>query len=115
MTDTNRRRFTPIRGPGPTSSETLSAGQVLTQAPQDLFAKPGTQSVAYFPDATSISASGSGSDLTGFNSSLRAANAFDGLTSTAWRDGGFEDPVGSWIKVDFRKPQDPVRMSTCSP
>jgi arabinofuranan 3-O-arabinosyltransferase len=84
---------------------------VLTQAPQDLFARPGTQSVAYFPDASSISASGSGSDLTGFNSSLRAANAFDGLTSTAWRDGGFEDPVGIWIKIDFRKPETLSRLS----
>ena len=106
VTDTNRRRLTLIRGPGPTSSETLGEGQGLSQAPQDLFGVPHSQTVAVYPDAESISASGSGSELTGFSPSLRAANAFDGLASTAWRAGGLTDPVGNWIHVRFRQPQE---------
>ena len=105
VTDTNRRRLTLIRGPGPTSSETLSSGQILSQAPEDTFLRPDTQSVAVFPDATSITASGSGSDLSGFSPSVRAANAFDGLPRTAWRDGGYDDAVGRFVKIEFREPR----------
>ncbi|MCB1006699.1 MAG: DUF3367 domain-containing protein [Acidimicrobiales bacterium] len=111
VTDTNRRRLTRIRGAVPTRSHTLSEGQDLDQPAQDLFGTPGSQSVAEFPDATAIDASSSGTRIIGFQPWLRPANAFDGNYTTSWLTGGLEDPIGSYLRVDFREPQTLDRVS----
>ena len=111
VTDTNRRRLTRIRGAVPTQSHTLSEGQDLYQPAQDLFGTEGSQSVAEFRDATAIEASSSGTRITGFQPWLRPANAFDGNYTTSWLTGGLEDPVGAYLRVDFRQPETIDRLS----
>ena len=111
VTDTNRRRLTRIRGAVPTQSHTLSEGQDLDQPAQDLFGTEGSQSVAEFRDATAIEASSSGTRITGFQPWLRPANAFDGNYTTSWLTGGLEDPVGAYLRVDFRQPETIDRLS----
>ena len=111
VTDTNRRRLTRIRGAVPTQSHTLSEGQDLDQPTQDLFGIEGSQSVAEFRDATAIEASSSGTRIIGFQPWLRPANAFDGNYATSWLTGGLEDPVGAFIRVDFREPETIDRVS----
>ncbi len=104
VTDSNRRRVVRLRGAVPTRSETLSEGQELDQAPDDLWDRPGSQSVATFHDAQRISATASGTRLTGFQPWLRPANAFDDDPATMWLTGGLEDPVGNRIRVDLARP-----------
>jgi arabinofuranan 3-O-arabinosyltransferase len=111
VTDTNRRRLTRIRGAVPTRSHTLSEGQDLDQPAQDLFARPHTQSVAEFEDATSIEASSSGTRIIGFQPWLRPANAFDDNFTTSWLTGGLEDPVGAYVRVNFRAKERISRLS----
>ncbi len=111
VTDTNRRRLTRIRGAVPTQSHTLSEGQDLDQPAQDLFGRPGTQSVAEFQDATAIEASSSGTRITGFQPWLRPANAFDGNYTTSWLTGGLEDPTGAFLRVQFAQPETIDRLS----
>ena len=111
VTDTNRRRLTRIRGAVPTRSHTLSEGQDLDQPAQDLFGTEGSQSVAEFRDAIAIDASSSGTRIIGFQPWLRPSNAFDGNFKTSWLTGGLEDPVGAYLRVDFRQPETIDRLS----
>jgi arabinofuranan 3-O-arabinosyltransferase len=104
VTDSNRRRVVRIRGAVPTRSETLGEDQELDQAPDDLWGRPGSQSVATFADAAQISATSSGTRLVGYQPWLRPANAFDDDLATTWLTGGLEDPVGNHIRVDFAEP-----------
>ncbi len=97
VTDTNRRRLTLIRGPGPVSSEVLPAGgDPGPVAPADLFERDGTQTVATYGDATAIEASGA-TGLGGFTPWFRPAGAFDRDPATSWRTGGQRDPLGDAV------------------
>lgn len=107
VTDTNRRRLTLIRGPGPTSSEVLSpTADPGPVAPADLFGRKGTQTVASYGEAAEIEATGGGDeDLGGLAPWYRPANAFDGDLATSWRTGGQRDPRDDLIRVTFTAPQ----------
>jgi arabinofuranan 3-O-arabinosyltransferase len=104
ITDSNRRRVVRLRGAVPTRSETLGEDQELDQAPDDLWGRDGSQSVATFGDARQVSATASGTRLIGYQPWLRPANAFDDDFATMWLTGGLEDPVGNRIRVDFDRP-----------
>src|SRR5204863_3712227 len=54
ITDSNRRRTISIAARGETFSTTLAAGEGPKTTPE-LFARPGSQTVAWYPDATEIS------------------------------------------------------------
>jgi arabinofuranan 3-O-arabinosyltransferase len=105
ITDTNRRRVSVIAGnAGADYSHTLASGQDLERPAKDLFGVAGSQSVATFGDAASISATGPSRAIGGFEPWRRPANAFDGNPSTAWLTGFFQDPIGRELVVRFRSP-----------
>lgn len=114
VTDTNRRRLTLLSGSAPTTSHTLSQGEVLGRAIPSLFARAGSQSVAWFPSATRLYSSTS-SSLDGFEPAFRAANAFDGDPATAWWTGaGAADATGNWVRADLRTPTEISRIEVDS-
>ena len=99
VTDTNRRRLTLIRGPGPVASEVLPEdGDPGPVAPADLFERTGTQTVATYGDALRIETSGE-AGLGGFTPWFRPANAFDRDLASSWRTGGQRDPVGDAVTL----------------
>ncbi|MEZ5142819.1 MAG: alpha-(1-_3)-arabinofuranosyltransferase family protein [Acidimicrobiales bacterium] len=104
ITDTNRRRLRVLLGYEPDSSATLAEGQNLDRVPQSLFGRPGSQSVAWYPDAETIYESGvpvrSASGSTPWN---RPANAFDGNPATEWKVTQSEvQTAGPTLHVDLR-------------
>ncbi|MEY2478214.1 MAG: arabinofuranan 3-O-arabinosyltransferase, partial [Actinomycetota bacterium] len=110
VTDTNRRRLTLLTGNAPTSSHTLATGEDLGRQTPSLFARAGSQSVAWFPSATRVYSS-SPSSLDGFQPAFRAANAFDGDPRTAWwTAGGAAKGVGGWVRADLRTPTEVSRV-----
>lgn len=106
ITDTNRRRDRLSNG----ATFNVSATKSAFAAAPDLFGDPRTQTVAEYPDAHSIDASGYGTALRGLEPQFRPANAFDGDPSTAWLTAGFGDAKGSWIQVNLKASQ-PVRTA----
>jgi arabinofuranan 3-O-arabinosyltransferase len=99
VTDTNRRRLTLIRGPGPVASEVLPAdGDPGPVSPADLFDRPGTQTVAAYGDAVAIETTGT-AGLGGATPWFRPANAFDRDLASSWRTGGQRDPVGDAVTL----------------
>lgn len=104
ITDTNRRRVTVVRGDSIDTSYTLPAGgRLLGRAPRSLFDGAGEETVAVHPDASSITSSGFGTSLAGYQNWARPANAFDGDPATAWLVAGLDRADGAWIKVDFAR------------
>jgi hypothetical protein len=90
-----------------TYTYTLTAGEELPERTvRTLFDRPGTQSVAWYPDAKRIVASGFGRPLGRSQPSFRPSLAFDGDGSTAWRASTLEEGgAGQWVRVDLREPQ----------
>jgi len=84
ITDTNRRRLRVLLSYEPDYSHTLSEGQDLDRPTQSFFPGSGTQSVAWFPDATSIIQSGSPRPVSGSQPWYRPSNVFDGDVATTW-------------------------------
>ncbi|MEY2568964.1 MAG: arabinofuranan 3-O-arabinosyltransferase [Actinomycetota bacterium] len=104
VTDTNRRRLTLLYGGEPNSSQTLAQGEDIDRPTPQLFPRPGSQSVAWFPSATRVYSS-SPASLNGFEPAFRAANAFDGNRATAWwTAGGTTQAAGAWLRADLRRP-----------
>lgn len=101
VTDTNRRAVNLLTGLGQSASRTLAQGEQLQRPAGELFARPGSQSVVAYPDAVTVASPTGESGLSGFEPWFRPANAFDGDESTWWLTGGFEDPLGRSVKVDF--------------
>ena len=100
VTDTNRRRVSQVTGFGWTESQTLADGQSLDRNADDTWKVAGSQSTAWYPDATTITASGR---------SIRAplpawapSRAFDGRLDTSWLTGDGTDPTGSALRVDLK-------------
>jgi len=105
ITDTNRRRVTQVTSARNFVSHTLTAGEDLTHAAGDLFHRAGSQSVATFTDATRIVGSRYGNTVIDpFQTWLRPADAFDADPNTAWLVAGLQNPVGDWVRVDFKRP-----------
>lgn len=114
VTDTNRRRLTLIRGPGPVASETLPAdGDPGPVAPADLFGREGTQTVATYGDATAVDATGE-AGLGGATPWFRPAAAVDRDLGSSWRTGSQRDPVGDALTVTLASPR-PVSRVTVTP
>jgi len=114
VTDTNRRRLTLIRGPGPVASEVLPAeGDPGPVSPADLFGHDGTQTVATHGAARAVEATGE-VGLGGFTPWFRPAAAVDRDLATSWRTGGQRDPVGDALVVALASPH-PVRRVSVTP
>lgn len=103
VTDTNRRRLRVIIGYEPDYSHTLAEGEDLDRVPQDLFDTPGSQSVAWFPDAIRITASGNPRTINGSTPWSRPAMAFDGNPLTAWQIRQLEGAEGRRLRVELRE------------
>lgn len=84
VTDTNRRRLRVLLSYEPDYSHTLAEGQDLDRTTQTLFTGPGTQSVAWLPDAKTVEASGAIRPVGGSQPWYRATNAVDGDKGTLW-------------------------------
>jgi arabinofuranan 3-O-arabinosyltransferase len=104
VTDSNRRTVTLVTGSGSSDSHTLAAGEQLGRPANDLFGTPGSQTVAWFADATSVASASAGAGLAGYEPEFRPANAFDGDPHTAWMTGGYQDPLGRSVLVRLRRP-----------
>jgi hypothetical protein len=113
-TDTNLRHVFTVPGATdvPVPSRALRADEgVAHRDVPDLFEKPGTQALAYSPDASRVSASSYGGRIGIPRPDSRPENAFDQNPETSWYVGGFdEDPSGEWIQVDFNESQSLDRM-----
>jgi arabinofuranan 3-O-arabinosyltransferase len=110
VTDTNRRRLRVLLGYEPDYSHTLAEGQDLDRITQSLFTRPGSQSVAWFADATEIYATGSSRGADGSTPWNRPANAFDGDPATAWVLNRNE-AQGRSLVVQLRRPADVSRAT----
>lgn len=97
LTDTNRRRSIAF-GLG---NATLSADDASRV--EDLYVRPGSQSVTTFGDATQITYVGPPM-LTASTPPFRPAAAFDGDPTTAWLTGVNAPAAGAGINIVFRKP-----------
>jgi arabinofuranan 3-O-arabinosyltransferase len=108
ITDTNLRRVQTIPGASDlaNSSPPLSASEnIQGRDVQDLFNRAESESVAWYPDATRISASSYGNRFGVVQPDARPANAFDGVAFSSWLTGGFgTDVVGEWVRADFKAP-----------
>lgn len=108
ITDTNQR----ITDTAPTfdapgqHSYILGPDETLpgTSPPPSLFGRAGSQSVAYSPVTTRITASSYGSLFAIPQIWLRPSNAFDGNPGTSWRSSGPSGSAGAWIRADLRTP-----------
>ena len=97
LSDTNRRRSIAFG----LENATLSADD--TSRVEDLYTRPGSQSVTTFGDATQISYIGPAM-ITSIAPPFRPAAAFDGDPATAWLTGVYAPATGSGIKIVFRHP-----------
>jgi len=104
VTDTNRRRVVTVNGFNLDEGPTLAAGQDQDRPAADLFKVDGSQTVAWYRDATRISATGASRGLRGSQPATRAAAAFDGNPSTAWQTIEGANQAGLGVRVDFRHP-----------
>ncbi|MEL7207823.1 MAG: alpha-(1-_3)-arabinofuranosyltransferase family protein, partial [Actinomycetota bacterium] len=103
VTDQNRRQLNVVAGYQLNTSHTLADGEDLNRPTDPLFAVEGAESVAWYPDATRISADQTPRSSSGFLAERRPAAAFDGDLRTGWATPTFLDPVGQALRVDLRE------------
>ncbi|WCO67475.1 alpha-(1-_3)-arabinofuranosyltransferase family protein [Iamia majanohamensis] len=106
LTDTNRRRVTVVNSLVRDESWTLAAGEDLDREGAALFDAPGTQTVAWYADATRISSDGFPRTAAGSQPWTRPAMAFDGDGATAWQTVELSDQEGTTLRVDLREPEE---------
>jgi arabinofuranan 3-O-arabinosyltransferase len=104
VTDSNRRRLRLLVEYDPDYSYLLGDGQDLDRQAQTLFPQPGSQSVAWYPDAVSLSLSGNPRTTLGSEPWNRPANAFDADPGTSWIMRRAQEPNGRTFRIDLRKP-----------
>jgi arabinofuranan 3-O-arabinosyltransferase len=104
VTDSNRRRLRVVLAFEADYSHTLAEGQELDRPTQSLWRTDGSQSVAWFPDATVISATGAPRSASGSLNWNRPSAAFDGDPTTGWAVRASEEPVGRSLGVQLRQP-----------
>ena len=111
ISDSNRRRVWRVGAMRSNFSYTLPADEDLgsSRTGFNLFGgRQETQTVAEYQGVASVSASDYGSEFAD-QPAFRPMNAFDGDPTTAWLVGGFTNPVGQFIRVDFSHP---IRLSS---
>ena len=113
VTDSNRRRLRLLVEYDPDYSYLLGDGQDLDRQAQTLFPQPGAQSVAWYPDAESISLSGNPRTINGSEPWNRPANAFDEDPRTSWVMRRVQEPNGRTFRIQLRKPTtvDQIRVA----
>ncbi len=111
VTDTNRRRVTVVNSLVRDESWTLARGEDLDREGGALFDDPGSQTVAWYRDATQISSSGFPRSGSGSQPWTRPALAFDGDRGTAWQTVELSDQEGTTLRVDLRAPTELGRIS----
>lgn len=111
ITDTNRRQLRVQIAYDPDRSYLLAEGQDLDRRVPSLFDVPGSESVAWFPDAIQITADGSPRGSLGTQAWIRPANAFDRDPSTEWIASAFDGPLRRTLTVRLRQPQTLDRIS----
>lgn len=112
VSDTNRRRVTVVNSLVRDESWTLAAGEDLDREADALFDQPGSQTVAWYRDATRISSTGFPRGTRGSQPWTRPAMAFDGDPNTAWQTVELDEQVGIALRVDLRRAEavDTVRV-----
>jgi arabinofuranan 3-O-arabinosyltransferase len=111
ISDSNRRRVWRIGAMRSNFSYTLPADENLgsSRTGFNLFGSDSdSQTVARYPGVAAVRASAYGSEFAD-QPAYRPINAVDGDTNTAWLVGGFTNPVGQFLRVDF---QHPTRLSS---
>lgn len=106
ITDSNRRRLRVLLSYEADYSYLLGPTQDLDRQTQSLWPQEGTQSVAWWPDATKVSASGIPRTLSGSEVWNRPSQVFDGNPDTAWKIHRLDQPLDHYLHVDLRDPQD---------
>jgi arabinofuranan 3-O-arabinosyltransferase len=104
ITDSNRRRATVVSGVAFSRSHTLAAGETLGRPLANLFDRENTDTIATYPDATTITSTSTTNTLVGFEPWFRPSLAFDGDEGTAWVTGSFQNPTGRSVRIDFAHP-----------
>lgn len=105
LSDTNRRRVTVVNALVRDESWTLTAGEDLDRAADAPYDGPGTQTVAWFRDATGITSDGAPRGARGSQPWTRPAAAFDQNPSTWWQTVETSGQEGTRLRVELREPQ----------
>lgn len=105
LSDTNRRRVTVVNSLVRDESWTLAADEDLDRPGSALFDRAGSQTVAWYRDATRISSSGFPRTNNGSQPWTRPAMAFDGDLGTAWQTTELDDQEGIVLRVELRRPE----------
>ncbi len=110
VTDTNRRELREWGTIRDSIGYTQTATEPLTSnnpsyAALELFPSTGTatQTVALQKGVKLITASSFGNPI-GLTPEDQPTNAMDGNPDTLWLTGGFIDPIGQWLKIQFDSP-----------
>lgn len=104
LSDTNRRRVTVVSALVRNESWTLAADEDLDRPAGALFDEPGSQTVAWYRDATLITTDGAPRGGRGSQPWTRPAAAFDGSPSTWWQTVETTGQEGISLRVDLRRP-----------
>lgn len=103
LSDTNRRRVTVVSALVRNESWTLAEDQDLDRPAGAIFDTPGSQSVAWFRDATAITSDGAARGGRGAQPWTRPAAAFDANPATWWQTIETSDQEGITLRVDLRE------------
>ncbi len=115
LTDSLRRRTRNFGQLRTNYSPTLTATDpALTFLSADDFTEPAWtryQAVARYTGIKDVTASSSDSDISALSTQWQTGtlpySAVDGNLGTMWESGGWNGPVGQWIRIDFDAPVDP--------
>ena len=110
LTDSNRKeleRWSSVRDnigeTLPTVAEPTTPDPTAVSLPVFAHLSPDAQSVALFGQARYVTASTYGNPVA-FTPEDRAAEAFDGNTSTAWSVAAFSNATGNWLQIKLDHP-----------
>ncbi|HEX7135736.1 MAG TPA: alpha-(1-_3)-arabinofuranosyltransferase family protein [Iamia sp.] len=110
LSDTNRRRVTVVNALVRGESWTLAAGEDLDREADAPYDAPGSQTVAWYRDATRITSSGAPRGGRGAQSWTRPAAAFDANAATWWQTVETADQEGITLRAELREPQEITRL-----
>ncbi len=100
VTDSNLRRSFFATGTTTVESHALAGDAESGRGLPELFARPGSQTIAVYGDATTIDATGTPLAQPRF----RPANAFDLDPTTGWLLGQYVNPLGQSLTIELAEP-----------